>query len=95
MCILIIYSVIVTISWIFTIWLVVRAHRERDNAARDIERELQASRETVGRVREELSSCRRILAESNEGLDGVISSLREIAKEVEVLESIVNDSNPS
>ena len=95
MCILIIYSVIVTISWIFTIWLVIRAHRERDNAARDIERELQASRETVGRVREELSSCRRILAESNEGLDGVISSLREIAKEVEVLESIVNDSNPS
>lgn len=95
MCILIIYSIIVTISWIFTIWLVVRAHRERDNAARDIERELQASRETVGRVREELSSCRRILAESNEGLDGVISSLREIAKEVEVLESIVNDSNPS
>ena len=93
--ILIIYSVIVTISWIFTIWLVIRAHRERDNAARDIERELQASRETVGRVREELSSCRRILAESNEGLDGVISSLREIAKEVEVLESIVNDSNPS
>lgn len=95
MCILITYSIIVTISWIFTIWLVIRAHRERDNAARDIERELQASRETVGRVREGLSSCRRILAESNKGLDGVISSLREIAKEVEVLESIVKDSNPS
>lgn len=93
--ILIIYSIIVTISWIFTIWLVVRAHRERDNAARDLERELQASRETVRRAREELRSCRRILSESNEGLDGVISSLREIAKEVEVLESIVNDNNPS
>lgn len=91
----IIYSFIVTVALLFSIWIIVRTTRDRSEDFGRTERELQDSRATVSRVRKELGECRRILSEGESGLDGVINRLRAIAKEVAVLEDIVNNRNPS
>lgn len=88
------YSLIVTLALLLTIWIIIRANRVRSEDFRRAERELQDSRATVGRVRERLSECRRILSEGDAGLEGVITRLRAIAKEVETLEDLVNNSDP-
>lgn len=84
--ILVIYSIIVTVLLAITL----RANNNRDTKARELTAELQRSREQVSSIRTELGKCRTILTDNNEGLSSVIKRLREIAKEVEVLENIVN-----
>lgn len=90
-----IYSFIVSVMLLFTIWVIVRTNNDRSDRTTKLERELQASRTTVGRVREELGECRKILSSNERGLDGVIERLSAIAKEVEVLENICNNRNNS
>lgn len=84
--VLAIYSIIVTVLLAITI----RANNNGSSKARELTTELQRSREQVDSIRTELGKCREILTDNNEGLSSVIKRLREIAKEVEVLENIVN-----
>ena len=85
----IIYSIVATL--LLTVSF--RTNRNRSSKARAIAEELQRSREQVDSIRTELGKCREILADSDNGLSGVIQRLREISKEVEVLENIVSDSS--
>lgn len=87
--VLAIYSIIVTVLLAITI----RANNNRDSKVGELTAELQRNREQVDSVRTELGKCRTILTDNNEGLSSVIQRLREIAKEVEILEDIVNDSS--
>lgn len=90
-----VYSIIVTICFCFTFWLVVRTNKDGSSAARRAEDELRKSRETVGRIRTELTDCRRVLTDSNEGLAGVIERLRVIAEKVEDMENIIDGGSTS
>lgn len=85
----IIYSIVATLLLAVSF----RANRNRSSKSRAIAEELQRSREKVDSIRTELGKCREILAGNDEGLSSVIKRLREIAKEVEVLENIVSDSS--
>lgn len=85
----VIYSIVATMLLAISF----RTNRNGSSKARAITEELQRSREQVDSVRTELGKCRKILADSDNGLSGVIERLREIAKEVEVLENIVSDSS--
>lgn len=85
----VVYSIVATLLLAISF----RANRNGSSKARVIAEELQRSREQADSIRTELGVCREILADSDNGLAGVIQRLREIAKEVEVLENIVNGSS--
>ena len=85
----IIYSIIATI----VLAVIIRTNRNGSSKVGAITEELQRSREKVDSIRTELGKCREILADSDNGLSGVIERLREISKEVEVLEDIVNSGS--
>lgn len=92
-----IYSIIVTIillltDIIFAVYIV-RKNNRRSPDFDTTKRELQESRTTIERVRDELTKCRDILNDNGQGVEGVIERLRRIAEEVEVLENIISNSN--
>ena len=87
----ILYSIATTLYILYT--YTVRKNRGGSNRATKLETELRRSRETISEVRRGLAECRDILSSSNEGLTGVIERLRAIAKEVEVLEKVIDDSH--
>lgn len=86
----ILYSIATTLYILYT--YTVRKNRSGSNRVAKLETELRRSRETITEVRRGLTECRDILSSSNEGLTGVIERLRGVAKEVEVLEKIIDDS---
>lgn len=92
-----IYSFIVTLVLLFTNWIFLfkpfGPDNERSSDFDRTERELQKSRATVERAREELAECRRILNSNEQGVEGVIERLRGIAEKVKILEDIICNSD--
>lgn len=86
----ILYSIATTLYILYA--YTVRKNRSGSNRVAKLETELRRSRETITEVRRGLTECRDILSGSNEGLTGVIERLRGVAKEVEVLEKIIDNS---